>query len=479
LGLVAVLVAVGGRYGYHRDELYFLRAGQELAFGYVDQPPLTPLLARVATELFGGSLVGLRLSSAVAAGLVVLLTGLIAREFGGGRGAQALAAGCMAVAAVLLAVGHQLSTSAVDLLAWTAVTWLAVRALRLAGRSWLWVGVVAGVGLQNKVLVALLLAGLAAGLLLVGPRAPLRSPWLWAAAFLALTLWSPYLVWQAGHGWPQLQLSGAIASGSSGTSEPRWLFLPYQLVLISPLLVPVWAAGWWRLARDPRLRPYRAFAVAYVLLAAVLLVAGGKPYYLAGLYPVLLAAGAEPALRWAGRGGTWLRGALLGAAVALSAAVSALLFLPLVPVEHLADTPITQINYDAGESVGWPAFARTIAAVHARLPAEQRAGAVVLAGNYGQAGAIDRYRAERGLPAAYSGHNSYHEWGPPPEDAGTTIVVGYDRDRLSRWFGSCQPAARVDNGVGLDNDEQNTPVWTCTQRLAPWAQLWPQLRRYG
>ncbi|MFF0902904.1 UNVERIFIED_CONTAM: glycosyltransferase family 39 protein [Kocuria sp. CPCC 205316] len=477
--VMGVLISLSDGYGYHRDELYFLRAGQKLAFGYVDQPPLTPLLARVASELFGDSLVGLRLASAVTAGLVVFFTGLLARELGGTRGAQVLAAACMAVSAILLAVGHLLSTSTFDLLAWTAVSWAVVRALRHGGYHWLLVGLLAGVGLQNKVLVVFLLAGLAAGLLLVGPRKVLRSRWPWLAAAVALALWAPYLLWQATHGWPQLELSSAIAAGSSGTSEPRWLFLPYQLVLISPLLVPVWGAGLWRLARDPALRTFRAFAVAYPLLAGVFLVTGGKPYYLAGLYPVLLAAGSDPALRWTGRGATWLRRVLLAGALAVSAAISTVLFRPLVPVQHLAATPVVDINYDAGETVGWTAFVHTIADIQAGLPTEDRTGVVVLTRNYGQAGAIDRYRTELGLPPAYSGHNSYAEWGPPPEDAQTVIVVGYDRESLQRWFGSVEPAARIDNGVGLDNDEQGTPVWICQERLTPWAQLWPQVRHLG
>jgi len=477
--VTVVLVAASGGYGYHRDELYFLQAGQQLAFGYVDQPPLTPLLARALTWLFGGSLVGLRLPSAVAAGLVVLVTGLIAREFGGGRGAQVLAAGCMAVSAILLAVGHLLSTSTFDLLAWTVLCWLAVRALRDGGRSWLAVGLVAGIGLENKTLVAFLLAGLAVGLLVAGPRAVLRSRWPWVAAALMLALWVPNLVWQAAHGWPQLQLSAAIAAGSSGTSEPWWLFLPFQLVLISPVLVPVWAAGLWRLARDPGLRTYRAFAVAYPLLAVVFLLTGGKPYYLAGLYPVLLGAGAQPTLRWVGERRPRARRVLLAASIGLSAAVSVVLMLPVIPAQHLAATPIVDINYDAGETVGWPAFVRTVAGVQAGLPDAERDTAIVLAANYGEAGAVDRYAAELGLPPAYSGHNSYAEWGPPPETAGTTVVIGYDRARLEQWFGSVEQAARIDNGVGLDNEEQGTPVWVCRDRLAPWAQLWPQLRRLG
>lgn len=477
--VAVVLLGFASRYGYHRDELYFLRAGEHLAFGYADQPPLTPLLARLASTVFGDSLVGLRVVPAVVAGLVVLVTGVLAAEFGAGRGAQVLAAGATAASAVLLAVGHLLSTSTVDLLVWTVLSWLVVRALRRGGWRWLLVGLVAGIGLQNKTLVAFLLVALGVGLLLVGPREVLRTRWFWLAVGLALVLWAPYLVWQASHGWPQLELARAIAAGGSGTSAPAWLFVPYQFVLVSVFLVPVWAVGLWQLATAPRLRRFRVFAVAYVVLVVVFLITGGKPYYLAGLYPVLLAAGSGPVLHRARAGPGRGRAALPWVAVGLAAVTSAVLFLPVVPVRYLAATPIVDINYDAGETVGWPAFVRTVARVHADLPADERAGAIVLTRNYGEAGAVDRYRAELGLPPVYSGHNGYWYWGPPPEETGTTIVVGHRPETLSRWFGSVRLAARIDNGVGVANEEQGAPVWVCRERRATWTQLWPQLRYLG
>jgi hypothetical protein len=471
----ALLLAVAGRYGYSRDELYFLRAGRELALGYVDQGPLTPLVARAMDSLFPGSLTALRAPSALASGAVVVLTGLLAREFGAGRAGQLLAAGCMAVSSVLLIVGHLLTTTTPDLLASTALSWLLVRALRDGGLTWLIVGLVAGVALQNKMQPAFLLAGVGLGLLTVGPRPVLRSPWPWLGGLVALALWAPNLVWQAEHGWPQLELAEAIASGSSGTSEPWYLFLPFQLVLVSPLLVPVWAAGLVRLARDPALRTWRSFAVAYVVLAVAFLVTGGKPYYLAGLYPVLLAAGATPVLAWVRRRSTRLRSGLLAAALALSLAVSATLGLPLVPVRALASTPVPAINYDAGETIGWPRFAAAVEQARDRLPDAEPV--VVLTGNYGQAGAVDRFAPE--LAPAYSGHNSYADWGPPPEGAEAAIVVGLPRSDLARWFGSVTEAGRIDNGVGLDNEEQGATVWLATGRRVPWAEIWPELRRFG
>jgi hypothetical protein len=476
-GLAALLVTTSGGYGYHRDELYFIALGDRPAFGYVDQPPLVPLLAHALDDIFGGSLVWLRLPSALAAALMVLVTGLIAREFGGRRDAQLLAAASFAVSAIVMAVSHLLSTSTFDLLAWTVVTWLFVRALRDGGRTWILVGLVAGIGLQTKVLVAFLLFALVVGLLAAGPRDVFRSRWPWIAVLVAVVIWTPYLWWQATNGWPQLDLSRAIASGSSGTSEPRWLFVPFQVVLVSPVLVPMWLAGWWRLARHSDLARWRAIAVAYPLLAVVFIATGGKPYYLAGLYPVLLAAGAAPVLSWARRGRHLVRQGLLGVALVTSLGVSSVLFLPILPVDKLTETPIVDINYDAGETVGWSEFAATIAATYDALPAAERPQAIVLAGNYGEAGAMDRFRPDIG--PVYSGHNSLWDLGPPPAEATTVIAVGFAERDLRSWFGSVDRVATIDNAAQVDNEERGRAVWICRDPRMDWAQLWPMLRRLG
>jgi hypothetical protein len=239
--------------------------------------------------------------------------------------------------------------------------------------------------------------------------------------------------------------------------------------------VPVWLAGWWHLARDPALRTWRSFAVAYVVLAVVFLLTGGKPYYLAGMYPVLLAAGAGPVVEWVRRGSGRLRAGLVAGALALSLGIDGVLGLPVVPVGRLADTPVPDVNYDAAETVGWPAFAATVQQVRDDLPPGEEVA--VLTGNYGQAGAIDRFAPD--LAPAYSGHNSYWTWGPPADDVDTVIAVGPTEEDLRRWFGRVEEVARVDNGVGLDNEEQGRPVWVASDRRHAWARIWPELRRLG
>ncbi len=474
----AVLLTAASRgYGYHRDELYFTWLGARPAAGYVDQPPLVPLLAGLMDRVGDGSLPVLRAPAAVAGCLVVLVTGLVAREIGGGRGAQLLAAASMACAAILFAGAHLATTTVYDLLGWTVLSWLAMRALRDGGRSWLLVGVALGIALEVKTLILLLAAALLAGIVAVGPRRVLASRWPWCAAAVAVALWTPNLWWQLAHGLPQLEMSRQIASGTSGTSEPRALVVPMQLVLVAPLLAPVWLLGLWRLACDRRLVLWRCFAVAYAVALVVVLVTGGKSYYVAGLYPVLLAAGAVRVVEWLERRPRATAARMgLGLALAASIAVNAVLFLPVLPAERLDGTPVLAINYDAGEQVGWPELAAAVAAARDTLPADQRAGAISLGRNYGQAGAVHRY-----LPSmpAYSGHNSLYALGPPPAGTRSAIVLGYPEALLRSWFSDVARVGTIENAAGVDNDEQGRAVWRCTGPTAPWPQLWPQMRRVG
>ncbi|HEY2639907.1 MAG TPA: glycosyltransferase family 39 protein [Streptosporangiaceae bacterium] len=474
--LAAALVAFSDRYGYHRDELYFLQCGRHLAWGYPDQPPLVPLIARLMSDLAPGSLVLLRLPSALAAAALVVLTALITREFGGGRTAQFLAAAIIALAGVTLGSSHLLSTTALDLPIWALLCLLLVRILRTGNdRLWVLAGLVAGVGLLDTDLVAFLIFAVVVGLIAVGPRQPLRSPWFYAGGAIALALWAPYLGWQAAHGWPELKVAHSIAAGGSGTSALWWQILPFQFILVAPLFAPIWITGLIRLYRE--LRWCRALGVAYPVLAVAFMLTGGKPYYLAGMFPVLIGAGAQPAAEWLGRGPVRLRRGLIVAAVLLTL-TSVPITLPVLPVGSLHSTPIVALNYDAGETVGWPAFVGEIAAAYRSLPPSQRSSAIVLASNYGEAGAVDRFGPADGLPAAYSGHNAFWYWGPPPATASTAIVVSYSRSQLG-FCGNLRLAAVLNNHVNVGDDEQGQPVWICGQLRESWRAIWPSQRYFG
>jgi 4-amino-4-deoxy-L-arabinose transferase-like glycosyltransferase len=475
--VTAVLVATSGRYGYHRDELYFLVAGRHPDWGYPDQPPLTPLIAGLMDRIAGGSLVVLRLPSALAAGVTALVTGLLAHELGGGRRAQLIAAACAAVSGVTLVTGHIVSTTTYDVLFCAVLVWLLARAVR-TGEEWLLfpAGLVLGLGLLNKDLIGVYAAALVAAVLVSGPRRLLRSGWTVLAAVVALLLGLPYVVWQGLNGWPQLEMTRAIAA--DGDQGGRLGFLPFQLLLISPVLVPVWVAGLVRLLRSPEARPFRFLGVAYVVLAVIYLVTGGKAYYLAGAYPALLAAGAIATDGWLARATGVLRRRLLTAAIALSAVVAAVVGLAVLPERALG--PVLAVNPDAGEQVAWPRFAATVAGVWNGLSVADRTRGLVLTENYGEAGAIDRYGRALGLPRAYSGHNGFGFWAVPTGEAGPIVLVGYaDRTRRESLFRGCVQRATIDNGVDLDTEEQGVPVWVCGQPAGPWFEVWPRVRHLG
>ncbi|MFB7733349.1 glycosyltransferase family 39 protein [Streptomyces sp. NPDC056112] len=474
VAFASVLTALSGRYGYHRDELYFLAAGDHPAWGYVDQPPLTPLVARAAQTVFGDTPAGLRVPAALAFAAYVVVAALVARELGCRRPAQALAAGLAGLSAQALAVGHMLSTATFDLLAWLMICLLVLRLLRTGdGRWWLALGAAVGVGLLNKYLVALLVVVLLAAILAVGPRRVLRSGWLPVGALVALVVASPGLWWQVDHGWPQLTVAGGISQDDG--AENRLLFLPQQLVYLSPLFVPVWVTGWLRLWRDPALRWARAAAVAYPLMCLLVLGLGGKGYYAVPLLVVLLVAGCEPLADWLR---SRSRALLLAGAVAVTAVINAMVTLPMLPPSALG-VPLA-MNKEQGEQIGWQALADTVSEAWLAVPAEDRARAVVFTQNYGEAGALDRYGPERGLPRPYSGHMSYADWRRPPDTANGPVLLVRQQNAsgVEQFFTGCRPVARVDNRHGVPNEEQHATVALCSGTTAPWSRLWPSLRHY-
>ncbi len=472
----ACLTALSGRYGFSRDELYFIAAGNHLALGYVDQPPITPLLARISTTLFGDTPYGLRVISTIMAMLTVLLVALIARELGAARGPQIFASAATALSSYVLVVSHLLSTSSFDLLMWTLTSWLLLRLLRTGdGRWWIPVGLAVGLTLENKWLIVGLLAALAVGLLTVGPRAVLRTWWLAAGIGAAVLILVPNLIWQVHNGFPQLTVASQI-SQADGTTN-RVTFIPMQLVYLSPVLVPVWLAGLVRLWRAAQLRWARSFVIAYPVLCVALIILGGKPYYAVPPLLMFLAAGAEPAMstvRWffarrvtVGRVASW-------AGVVLAALISVVVSLPVLPQRDL--NPVLAIEPDQGEEVAWPSFVDAVAAGWQRIPAGERSTSVILTANYGEAGAIEEYGHLHGLPTAYSGHMSYAAWGPPA-DAMTGQVLWIGKSTPT-GLASCRLISRYYNEYGVHDDEWGVPIRLCTGTAGPWSRLWAGLTRY-
>jgi hypothetical protein len=470
-----LLISAGG-YGYHRDELYFRVLGRHLAWGFVDQPPLTPLLTRISIDLFGDSLWAIRTPSALIVGAAAVIAAHVAREAGGGRGAQILAALGLAAAFPLVG-GHIISTATPDIIFWLLAALFAMRALlRDQPHYWLAVGVTAGLSLYNKHLIILLLLMLGVGLLAVGPRRVLASPWLWIGTAIALVVGAPNLIYQLTHGLPQLSMAEALADNKGDDSRPQ--LLPFQIIMLGPPYAPIWIAGLVTLFRNRRLRPIRALAVAYLVMVVVLFVIAGQPYYTIGLQIAIFAIGCVPTVRWlAGHRG---RQVLVGAAVVLNIAVSVLVALPVVPLEDLKNTAITEVNQTVPDQIGWPIYVRQVADVYAALPEPDQANAIIITGNYGEYGALDRYGPPYHLPAIYSGQNALYFLGRPAETARVALLIVEDAtpDRVNRGFGSCAREAKLDNEVGVDNEEQAATIWVCRDPRDSWAVLWPKFQHY-
>lgn len=463
-GLLAVLLALSGRYGLHRDELYFVAAGHRLDWGYADQPPLTPLLARLADAVAPGSVVALHPPAALLMAGVVVMSALLARELGGDRTAQIVTVVTVGTGVVVVGLGHWLSTATVDTFFWVAVTLIAARALRRdRPRLWLAVGAVAGLGLQNKHLVAFLLGGLVLGVLATpAVRHHLRSPWTWAGAALAIAIWTPNLLWQAAHGWPQLELAADIRDEYL-VLEERVAFVVLLAILVSPVATWLWVRGWLRLWRTPELSWAKPFAWAFTVLTLGFLVTGGKAYYLVGLLPVLLAAGAVDLARawpaWRVRRGT--------AVLATAALLGWPIVLPLLPASVYASSGLVEVDDGQGEMLGWPVLVDTVSDAARASGAE-----LVLTGNYGEAGALEWY----GSPVpVYSGHNGYGDWGPPPDALdGPFVLVGYG-EAGPEWAEGCRVVARIDNGLGLENEEQGGAVLACDGPAGLWSEVWDRV----
>jgi 4-amino-4-deoxy-L-arabinose transferase-like glycosyltransferase len=471
---LAALLATSTRYGYHRDELYFIVAGGHPAFGYPDQPPLVPLLSWAMNALAPGSLLVLRLPSALIAALTTILAAQITREVGGGRRAQAIAAACTAVSGFALAVAHLVSTTTPDLLGTTLLGWLAVRAVvRRSGRDVLLAGIVVGIGIEAKPQIGLVALVMAATLWALGPREVLRSRWALAGALVAVVLAAPYVIWQQQHGWPQLTVAKHIAGSQEGG---RAGFVPFQLVMVSPVLVPVWVAGLLAPFRGREWHQLRFVSVTYIAMAVLYLVGNGHAYYLASLYPLLLGLGAVPTAAWTRRARR--RARLLAVGILLSGVVSAIIALPLLPARDLNGSITMAVNPAQGETVGWPGFVHTVARAWRAIPASERSTAVIFTANYGEAGAIHLLGAGLGLPAPYSGHNGFSEWARPPSADRHVLLTGFDGPgEAAPQFTGCQVLAHIDNGVGLNNQEQGLPLLLC-QISRPWRALWPSLTHY-
>lgn len=469
----AALTLASPTYGYHRDELYFRML--PLQWGYVDQPPLTPFIARTFSAIADETW-ALHIPATACMMVSILVVSLIARELGGGRAAQTLCAWAYGTSLLPLEFARVLLTATLDLVIWPLVILFVLRAvLRSHPQWWLAVGVVVGLSMYNKLLIAVLLLGLAGAVAWVGPRWLFVSRWVWGGAALALIIGAPNLIYQATHDWPQLVMGQALAAHNAG--QVRLLTVPILLVMLGLPLVPIWGGGLIALTRTPRWRSVRFVGVALPIVLLIVFVGGTQFYYSLGLMSAILAAGCVVTADWMSNGpvsrARWVVGG-----VAANAAVSLVIALPLVPAEYLRFTLVPAFNQIAQDQLGWPEYVRDVARVRGTLSSNQQAHTVVVADNYGQAGAVDRYGPEHGITEVYSAQNELYYQDRPPETADTAIIIGTPIASIQDLFVSCRVAGRLDNTIGVKNQEQNRPISICENPIGGWASVWPQMQHH-
>jgi 4-amino-4-deoxy-L-arabinose transferase-like glycosyltransferase len=478
---------VAGNYGFFRDELYYLVAGRHLAFGYVDFPPMIAMIAAFVERIAGDSLVAIHVVPALASALVVLITGLIARELGANRFGQFLAALASLVAVTFVATGSLFSMDVLDELWWTLGAYVLVRTLRLdEPRLWLLFGTIAGLALATKLTFALFGVAVVAGVLLTPARRQFLTPWPWLGGLIALAFLLPYVLWNRANGWPTVEFWTHYGSHSGGPVS----FLLNQIVAMNPLTLPLTLAGLYFYIWAPRGKPYRSVGYAFVLLYVSLTLFASKSYFLAPAYPPLFAAGA---LVVTASGISWVRAVRPWYAVAL--AVSGLLLapvaLPLLPGATFAraygflsgagnsatgQPKSTLPQYLAGR-FGWDTIAQTVAKVYNDLPEDERAKACIFTANYGEASALDVLGSRYGLPAVISGHNNFFLWGPDGCDGEVMILVGVRRSDVTSAFGRVNQVATVPCEY-CEPLEQNLPVLIARQPRAPLASLWKRVKHF-
>lgn len=478
---IVVHLVAGGKYGFHRDELATLDDARHLDWGFVAYPPLTPFFGRLSLLLFGTSLAGFRFFAAIAEAAAVVLTGLMAKELGGKRGAVLVAA--FAAIPFCLGGGALMQYVSFDYFFWVLAAYFVLRLLASDDpRWWLAIGASLGLGMETKWTMGFLALGVVAGVLLTDARRFLGTRWLWVGVAVAVLAFLPNLWWQAGHHFISLDFLGYIHARDTRIGRTRG-FLPDQLKL-TLLAVPLWVAGLHFYVVSAAGKRYRALGWMYIVPLLLLLLAQGRGYYLAGAYPMLYAAGSVWGEQWLAdgrRGWANLVRGLAWVTLVADMALVAAITLPMAPVHSRWWHFASEINGDLREELGWQELVETVAQIRDQLPAGDRTPLGILAGNYGEAGALSLYGPNYGLPTAISGTNSFWLRGygdPPPQ---TVIVLGFSEQWVDEHFASCELAGHTGNRYGVPNEEfeEHPNIFVCRGLKQPWPEFWKKFRRFG
>jgi hypothetical protein len=478
--VVLVHVLTNGRYGLHRDELQVLSDARHLEWGFVPYPPFTPFVERISLSLFGLSLVGLRMFSVIAQALVVLVTGFMAYELGGGRLAQVTAALSIALSTLPLFEGTEFQYTTFDYLWWTLIAYFVIRLLKTENpRWWLAIGATIGVGFLTKYTMGFYVAGILGGVALTRARRHLLSGWFWGGMALGFVICLPNLVWQTQHGFISLHFLQHIHARDVRQGRAEGFLSRQFWICTNPLTVPLWIGGLIAYFWDRR---YRMLGWMYVIPLVLFIVGKGRGYYLGGAYPMLMAMGGVAGERWVASLPKVPRRAV-EAVFFTGVAACGLLFsaivLPLASGGRLMEFALKN-NGDLREEIGWDELVKSVASIRDTLPPEQRPSVGVIVGNYGEAGAIEILGPAYNLPVPISRTNSAWLRGYPEPPPTTLIVVGWSQDEMAA-FSACRVVGHNGNVLGVKNEESedHPDIYVCGPPVKPWAEFWKEHQGFG
>jgi Dolichyl-phosphate-mannose-protein mannosyltransferase len=493
-GVVALLVHLltNGRYGYFRDELYYIACARHLAFGYVDQPPLSILLLRLSQLFLGDSLFAIRLLPALAGAATVALTGIIARQLGGCGWGIALACAATLCALFYLAVGNFFSMNAFEPLFWMGSVYLLVRIINGGSPTlWLWLGVVLGLGLENKHSTTFFAVGIFLALLLTPQRRHFAEKWIWLGALIAFAIALPNVLWEARYHWPTYDLLSNIAHSNKNVALSPVEFIVQQAVFLNPGTLPLWLGGlfWLFSSRDGR--RYQIIGIIYLVTLAEFIVLHGKSYYLAPSYPMLFAAGGVAVERLFAVRLTWIKPVVLGAIIAMGA-ICAPLMLPILPPDKLVaymraihmEPPRTETSHTEAlpqifaDQFGWEQMVGSVADVYHHLRPEDKKRAAIFCQNYGEAGAMDFFGQKLGLPPAISGHQNYFLWGPRDWNGEVILVLDTNDDDERELFASVEDLGQVVSSPWAMPYERRNHIYLCRDLKISVQDLWPRVKKW-
>jgi 4-amino-4-deoxy-L-arabinose transferase-like glycosyltransferase len=471
LTLVSLLAAQ--QYGFHRDELASLDNGLHMDWGFVEYPPFTPFMARLSILLFGPSLVGLRFMASLAVTLAMLLTGLMVVELGGSRRSQWVAALSVGIAPIVLFTAHFFSYQTFDYLWWVLAAYLLIRLINTGNPQWwLAIGAVLGLGMMTKYTIGFLAIGIVTGVLFTPARKFLKSPWLCAGAGLSFLIFLPNVIWQVQHNFISFQFlafihNRDIAIGRTGAYLTSQLYICTNIATIF-----LWIAGLRYYWFHPEGKRYRCLGWLFVAPFILFLVFQGRYYYLAPAYPMLIAAGTLLSnTRSKGLYGSLVIGALASMAITF----------PLAPVNSGWWKVAISMSGELREEVGWHELVKTAADIRDTLPARELSQVGILAGNYGEAAAINLYGPQYALPPAISGTDSYWLRGYGDHPPQTMIVLGMSQKEVEKLFESCTLAGHSSNRFGIENEEvtRHADIFVCRRLRQPWPEFWKSFLHFG